>query len=122
MVADTKKRGRPKSPQRIATDIYFPEMEVRTASNLIFAMKAIDTIGMRKDSFFVTQRGNVRRQGIAEQIGRMLEAELITVEEARELAETCMKDYEDGTPVKEIESTLRLLRQYLANGGCLDGD
>lgn len=55
----------------------------------------------------------LRRQGIAEQIGRMLEAVLITTDQTRELAEECIKDYKNGDSVKDIVEHLTYFRQLL---------
>lgn len=116
MEAATKnKRGRPKLPGTIAAEMVFTEKETRAAQNLLYAMTCIDKIGGRNNPFFVTAKGNIRRQGIAEQLGRMLEADLITVEKAKELVQWAIDDYNSGTSVKQIESTLRLYRQALQN-------
>lgn len=119
MEADTKnKKGRPS--KHSATYTVFPEKEKRTAANMYFAMKLIvDVIGEKpgdKNNFFITEKGNIRRQGIAEQLGRMLEADLITVEQAKELAQYAINDYNSGESVKQIEKNLRHLRQALQNG------
>ena len=63
-----------------------------------------------KNNFFISEKGKIKRQGIAEQLGRMLGAELITTEEARELAQWAIDRYNSGYSVKQIESTLRLYR------------
>lgn len=113
--ATKKKRGRPKSANTIAAEMVFTEKETRAAQNLLYAMTCIDKIGGRNNPFFTTAKGNIRRQGIAEQLGRMLEADLITVEQAKELAQWAIDDYNSGASVKQIESTLRLYKQTLQN-------
>lgn len=117
MVTDTKnKRGRP--PKHSAMYTVFPELEKRTAANMYFAMGFIkDVMGEKpgdKNNFFISEKGKIKRQGIAEQLGRMLEAELITIEQARELAQWAIDSYNAGDSVKHITSTLRLYRQNLA--------
>ncbi len=115
METATKKRGRPRKHEIIETAL--PELEKRTAQNLYYAMLAIIQFAEgRTDSFFVTNKGNIRRQGIAEQIGRMYEDGTITEEQARELINTCKEDYKGGAAVKDIEANLRLLRQALKRG------
>jgi len=116
MVSDTKnKRGRPSKHSAMYTA--FPEKEKRTAANMYFAMGFITDVMKEKpgdkNNFFISEKGNIRRQGIAEQIGRMLDAELITPDQARELAEECIKDYENGQTVKEITRHLSYFRQVL---------
>lgn len=91
----------------------FPEWEPRKAQNHYYAMIAIEDLADgRHDPFFTTERGNLKRQGIAEQLGRMYEAGIIDKARGKELVETCKKDYENGRSVKEIEKTLRLMRQW----------
>ena len=116
MEAATKnRRGRPKLPGTIAAEMIFTEKETRAAQNMYYAGTFIHNAGYSYNSFFVTGKGNFRRQGIAEQIGRMLKADLITIEQAKELAQLAIDDYNSGTSVKQIESTLRLYRQALQN-------
>lgn len=116
MVADTKK-GRPKTVNRILADAAYQDKEPRTAVNMLFAARFIHEVMGDNNSFFVNSRGAIRRQGIAEQIGRMLEGELITDEEARALVQEAVTDYNNGTGVKEIEKALRLLRLNLQAAG-----
>ena len=112
MVAATKKRrGRPRSVIGILA-AEMPDMEHRKAMNVLYAAHAINTLTDR-DPFFVTQHGDIRRQGIAEQIGRMIEDESITEDEARELIARCKEEYANGARVKEIEQTLRSLHQMM---------
>ena len=77
---------------------------------MYYAGHAILTCGYGKGSFFVTPGGSLRHQGIAEQVGRIMYAELATEEEAKELLKQAIEDYENGESVKEIERRLRLLR------------
>ena len=116
MAAATKKRGRPKKFEYIET--VFPDKEPRAAQNIQYATLAISefTEG-RTDPFFVTDRGSIRRQGIAEQIGRMYADGTINEAEARELITTCKEEYANGRQVKEIEKTLRLLHNNLRTRG-----
>lgn len=124
MVSDTKnKRGRPRTPAgmmgRVMKDTIFVDDGLRAATNKYYAMECLRTYYGDLDkaengTFFVNENRKVRRQGIAEQIGRMLEAELITPDQARELIEQCIKDYENGETVKEITKHLTYFRQVLS--------
>lgn len=112
MEAATKnKRGRPKSIHRLSTEGIFDDKEPRTAMNIGYAGQAVlKLMGQNmRGSFFVTERGNFRRQGIAEQLGRMLE-EGFSIEACREMMETCINLYNEGESVKEIERILRVYR------------
>ena len=114
MAADTKnKRGRP--PKHSAFYDFFPEKEKRAAANMYFAMYFIKDVMKEKpgdkDNFFITERGNIRRQGIAEQLGRMLDAGEITEGEAKNLAEWAIDTYNTGGSVKNIVKALRLYRR-----------
>ena len=119
MEADTKKRGRPRSPAGEAAILFQqavnPENGLRENMNFYYASSLLDALGgkLENGSFFLSPRGKIRRQGILEQIGRMYEHELITQEEARELINQCMHDYDAGQTVKEIEARLRTLRKLL---------
>ena len=125
MEADTeKKRGRPRTfagtMGRNMKDTIFVDDGLRAATNKYYAMKGLQAYYGELDkakngSFFISDNRKVRRQGIAEQLGRMLVAELITTEQAKELAQWAIDDYNSGTSVKQIESTLRLYRQTLQN-------
>lgn len=114
MAADTKnKKGRP--PKHSGIYAIFPEKEKRAAANLYFAVYFIDAVMKEKPgdkgNFFITEKGNVRRQGIAEQLGRMLEAGEITAGEAKNLAEWAIDTYNTGGSVKNIVNALRLYRR-----------
>jgi len=122
MVSDTKnKRGRPKLPSTIAAESVWPEKETRTAQNISYAGNLILLLGQKPGDFFVTSRGSLRRQGIAEQIGRMLESDLITTDQARELAEQCIDDYQNGETVKDIVKHLTYFRQLLQEAAKQEG-
>lgn len=110
--ATEKKRGRPQSVTGILARSAYPDNEPRTAINTLYAAHTIKKL-TNGDPFFVTPRGKIRRQGIAEQIGRMIETELITEDQGRDLIEQCKKDYQDGATVKEIERRLRELKKIL---------
>lgn len=117
MEAATKnRRGRPKKIGNQIAENAFNDMEPRAAQNVYYAGKAFLTLeGENADpevkDFFVTARGNYRRQGILEQLGRMLEEGSITVEDGRGLLRECMADYKQGESVKIIEKRLRTLRR-----------
>lgn len=117
MEAATKnRRGRPKDILNNFYEQTFNDMAPRTAQNTGYAgFFIVSTLKQKKGDFFVTKHGNFRRQGIAEQLGRMLKADLITEEQAKELAQWAIDDYNSGASVKQIESTLRLYRQTLQN-------
>lgn len=114
--ATKKKRGRPKSVYGKMADV-FPEMEPRAAQNMLYAGKLVNMLGQKPGDFFVTERGNYRRQGIAEKIGRMYESDLIDEEEARDLAQWAIDFYNDGNTVKEIEQALSIIRKDIERGG-----
>ena len=120
--ATKKKRGRPRtfagSMGRDMKDTIFVDDGLRAATNKYYAMEGLQAYYGELDkaengSFFISDNRKVRRQGIAEQLGRMLVAELITTEQAKELAQWAIDTYNNGTSVKQIESTLRLYRQTL---------
>lgn len=120
MESDTKKkRGRPRTiageMARHYVEAVVTDNGERAAMNYYYAFTFIhDCYGRPENgSFFLSPQGKVRRQGIAEQIGRMLEAELINIDQARELADSCIKDYQDGQSVKKITERLRVLREML---------
>ena len=107
METDTKKRGRPRKYE--AFEMALPDKEPRAAQNLYYAMSAITMFSGKDDPFFVSERGNIRRQGIAERIGRMYADGTITADQGRELIEQCKEDYSRGRSVKEITDALRKL-------------
>lgn len=112
-VAATKnKRGR---PTKIGATWYagFNDKEKRTAQNVYYLAETIRITNDKPGGFFVTSKGNFRRNGIGEQIGRAYVDGLITEEQVRELADTAMNQYENGRKVKEIEKDLRTLRLML---------
>lgn len=111
--ATKNRRGRPAKYKEILYSIH-PDKEKRVAQNLYYVGITIHKLGEgRKDSFFVTPKGNFRRQGIAEQLGRIYAAGLASKEDCRELMETCKKEYDAGKPVKDIERDLRNFRLML---------
>ena len=116
MEAATKnKRGRPKKHKY--AEIVFSECERRTAQNIYYAGLGAEAAGQGYEgSFFVTSKGNFIRQGIAEQLGRLKEDETVSDEDILELAKLCIQDFNNGTPVKEIEKCLRTLRRKLKEG------
>lgn len=111
--ATKKKRGRPPTHPQEIYDLMFPDEERRPVQNKMYAYELISLLDERGKAFFVTDKGKFRRQGIAEKIGRMYSKGLITDDESRSLAADCMKDYENGEPVKQIEKRLALLRDSI---------
>lgn len=122
MVTDTKnKRGRPQTITGIiarqSIESAILDTGERAAINYHYATHFLYTCygeNLENGSFFLSNNRKVRRQGIAEQLGRMLEAELITAGEARELAQWAIDSYNAGDSVKSIADTLRRYRQNLA--------
>ena len=120
MEAATKnKRGRPRSIKRRVIDNMpglWEDKTIRGAMNEYYAATCIIEIAEAQkgqESFFATARGSFRRRGIAEQIGRIYDAELLTKDQCKELLEIVIADYESGSSVKEIESELRAFRKML---------
>lgn len=113
METATKKRGRPRSVlgELASNPVLQDGKTERTILNQLYAMECIMLDEDRFKPFFVTDRGKFRRQGIAEQIGRMKEEGIASDEELIELTETCMEDYTAGKPIKEIEKGLRQIRK-----------
>lgn len=117
MEAATKnKRGR---PELLPAAYYaaFPEMERRATQNKYYAHVCIHYIATETpataNNFFVTPKGNTRRQGIAEQLGRIYAEGIASLEECRELLETIKQEYAAGASVKDLERKLRRTRQAL---------
>ena len=67
-------------------------------------------------NFFGSTTGKIRRQGIAEQIGRMRIYRLATDKELIKLLRACIKQYNNGESVKDIEKQLRELRPKARTG------
>lgn len=112
VTATKNKRGRPKGTiaQAVESDKGLWTHTERTEINTFFAGQCVFLNEKEFKPFFVTDYGGFRRNGIAEQIGRMREEELATDEELIELTRQCIKDYENGEKVKDIEKRLRYLR------------
>lgn len=120
MVAATKnKRGRPLSVigKIVRTTAAMNDTTERATQNSLYAMQCIDLDRETLKPFFVDRYGKFTRQGIAEQIGRMHEEGLATDEELLQLTHDCIADYQQGTPVKEIERRLRAIRIEYKKGG-----
>lgn len=120
MVADTenkRKRGRPKLPDTVLREKvgWYPEMSTRQYQNFMYANRFIAEVLEENHPFFCTGRG-IRRQGIAEQLGRMYAEGLQTKEQCKRLAQWVMDDYADGTSVKVLIKTLSLIRKKLKRG------
>ena len=108
------KKGRPPKYKETLYNIY-PDKEKRTAQNNYYAALALHRISQEpKDSFCVTDRGNIRRNAILEQIGRLYAAGLATKDESQELLNACKRECLSGTPVKELERRLRAIRKERA--------
>ena len=107
MVADTKnRRGRPKIFFDGLYSIYF-DKEKRTAQNMYYVGEAVKVLGIKQDNpFWITSRGNIKNQGILEQIGRMYENGF-SEEDCLKVAEASIKMKKGGFPVKVIEKWIR---------------
>lgn len=129
MEAATKnKRGRPKNKeyeeaQRINNGYgaYNTEIGTRTLQNTVNAQCfLVDGISDERSDirlFFMTSEGNLRRKGIAEQIGRMLREGLIDQKTAEQIADEAIELYSAGRSSKQIEAALRRHRQKLRGKG-----
>ena len=103
--ATENKRGRPRMFKDMLYAIY-SDKEKRVAQNLYYAGCTITLLQQHPGDFFITEKGNLRRQGIAEQIGRM-SVEGFTEEDCKKIAETAMKLFERGWTVKALEHWIR---------------
>lgn len=118
----TKKRGRPKKIGNKLAEQAFYDMEPRAAQNMFYAGKALiklegESPDPEIEAFFLTRKGNYRKQGILEQLGRMLEEGSITnIEDGRNILRECMENYKEGESVKTIEKRLRMLRKLWKEG------
>lgn len=107
MVAATKnKRGRPRIYGDILYTIYFDE-EKRVAQNKYYVGATVKMMDQKPGDFFVTPKGNLRRQGIAEQIGRMNKQDGYTEDECKKVCNWAMDLYAKGYKVKAIEHWIR---------------
>ena len=108
METDTKnRRGR---PVKWGASYYalWGDMEKRPAQNIYYASVIVDLMQQKPGDFFLTARGNFRRQGIAEKIGRLYCAGKITADQAQELAQAAMDQYQDGATVREVERIIKV--------------
>ena len=104
--ATKKKRGR---PQKLTEDFYsiVPEMEKRPAQNFYYAGVAIELMNEQPGGFFVSEKGKLRRNGIAEQIGRMFAQDGFSKAKCEEIYEMAKHLYKHGYQVKTIEKIIR---------------
>lgn len=124
MEAATKnRRGRPKNElyheARITNNLYGAynvEIGTRALQNTVNAQYFLVN-GLDDDSeallFFLTNEGNLKHKGIAEQIGRLMMEHLITNKDAEKIAETAIQHYNNGQSSKQIETMLRHYRNSL---------
>lgn len=112
MEAATKnKRGRPKVFDGKMDADPVDRVDHRQNVNLMYAIFCADNLlNQREGDFFISDKGAIRRVGIAEQIGRLWYEGLATDEECKELARKSIEDYQNGQGVKQIEQRLRNLR------------
>ena len=116
MEAATKnKRGRPRGVIGELARITAKQWEEtdRTVKNRLFAAECIKLDEAILKPFFVTSAGRLRRQGIAEQIGRMKIYGTATDGELLELAKDCIYQYNAGETVRTIETRLRKAREII---------
>ena len=117
MVSDTKKkRGRPRSSAgNMARE--FPvteENSIRANMNQSYAARfAVGILNQKPGDFFFTERGKIRRQAIAEQLGRIYDSRILDERQCRELAQSAVDDYRNGSSVKEVAQRLRDFRRML---------
>ena len=113
MEADTKKqRGRPRVYGDMLYAIY-RDKEKRTAQNLYYAGDAIMLMGQKPGDYFLTPRGNIRRQGIAEQIGRMHKQDGLPDDECKGICEQAISLTERGYSAKAVERMIRDMRKSI---------
>lgn len=113
MEAATKnknKRGRPRTYIRDIAESVRDENTIRSTINDTYGSAIFASLTGEEKDFFVTERGKVRRKGILEQLGRMYDADIISGEEITDCVRACIKLYNDGMTVKEIENRLRDIR------------
>lgn len=117
MESDTKKqRGRPRSAVgNLARK--FPSTEengLRANMNQSYAARfAVGVLSQRPGDFFFTESGKLRRQAIAEQLGRICESGLLNAEQCEELAQSAIDDYRSGSSVKQVAQRLRDFREMM---------
>lgn len=107
MVADTEnKRGRPCIHPDFLYAI-FNDREKRSAQNMYYAGAATTLLNQQPGDFFITDKGNYRRQGIAEQIGRMYKQDGYLESDCKKVYEMALDLYTRGYKVKTIEKWIR---------------
>lgn len=107
MEAATKnKRGRPRIYNDMLYSILF-DKEKRVAQNMLYAVAVTELMEQHPGDFFFTPKGNLRRQGIAEQIGRMLLQDKYPEEFCKDICEKAMELVKHGYSVKEVEQMIR---------------
>ena len=104
--ASKNKRGRPKIYGDMLYSIYF-DKEKRTAQNTFYVGVTIKMMDQKPGDFFVTEKGNLRRQGIAEQIGRMYNQDGYPEESFKDVCQTAIDIVKDGYSVKDVERWIR---------------
>ena len=110
--ATKKKRGRPaRFPEDLYTECF--NMEKRSAQNWYYAGVIVAMLDQKPGDFFMRENSSLRRQGVAEKIGRMYGSGKITEDEAKAMALETMKLYEKGVSCKELEKRLARLSKEL---------
>lgn len=107
------KRGRPKTITRQTADAtagLTHHESIRAIVNDVYMSTIVIHLKEPEKSFFVTPKGNIRRKGILEQLGRMYDADQIAEDEITECVQSCIGLYHKGYTVKEIEQHLRNIR------------
>lgn len=107
--ATNNKRGRPCAYTELLYAALYEE-EKRPAQNKYHAGATVSMLQQQPGDFFITDKGNFRRQGIAEQIGRMI-YEGYPEEFCKKVAETAIELYKKGVSVKALEKWIRTGRK-----------
>lgn len=129
MVAATKKkRGRPTI--QVYADAYQlnngygaynRELSYRALQNKVnaeyFIVNVLIDHAPDLELFFMTQEGTPKHYGIAEQIGRLLRRKLISIEQAIDITQQAIDEYNHGATSKQIEWQIRQYRMNLQKEG-----
>ena len=113
--ASKNKRGRPRTAARevVEQTRHMTDKCDRAAVNDVYHSVCFTHLSAEQRAFFVTPHGRSRRNGIAEQIGRLYDADIITEAEIGEIADACIDLYNRGYTVKQIEQHLRNRRREI---------
>jgi len=110
--ASKKKCGRPRIYDDVIYEIWYDKGK-RTAQNLIYVSSIVRLMEQQPGGYFVRENGQLRRQSIAEIIGRMHIRDGLPADECRKLCGEAMSLTEHGFSVKDVEKMLRQYRKTL---------